>query len=100
MRSTVDLAELNGRPLSPLRGCFIISDVSDVVLIGAKADFGPWGKAVYVCPASPPLPNFSYLMRPSMKDSQGITVPVSLPPKAMEIFEDNINTVINRGLQA
>nr|ABK24347.1 unknown [Picea sitchensis] len=99
MRSTVDLADLSGRPLSPAYGCYIISDVSDIVLLGAKVDFG-WGKAAYACPASSPLPNFSYLMRPSKTDVEGIRVSVCLPSKAMDIFEENINTAINGGLQA
>jgi hypothetical protein len=73
IRSMIDLAELNGRPLNPPHGCYIISDVSDIVIAGAKADFG-WGKAVYVCPASSPVPNLSYLMRPSKKDCEGIKV--------------------------
>eukprot|EP00253_Pinus_taeda_P010517 PITA_10517 len=98
VRSTVDLAELNGRPLSPPRGCYIISDVSDLVVVGANADFG-WGKAVYVSPASSPVPNLSSLMRASKDDCEGIRVPVCLPSEAMKIFEENIYTLINCGLR-
>jgi hypothetical protein len=98
MRSMIDLAELNGRPLNPSDGSFIVSDVSKVMAVMGESDFG-WGKAVYACPVYPAMPHFTYLAPASKKDSQGIVVPVCLPSTAVEIFEENINKTINNGLQ-
>jgi hypothetical protein len=98
MRSMIDLAELNGRPLNPSDGSFIVSDVSKVLATIAETDFG-WGKAVYACPVYPAMPHFTYLAPASKKDTKGIVVPVCLPSTAMEIFEENINKTIKNGLQ-
>lgn len=98
MRCMIDLAQLNGRPLSPSDGSFIVSDVSKVMLDIAESDFG-WGKAVYACPVYPAMPHFTYLAPASKRDSKGIVVPVCLPSTAMEAFEEIINKTIKNGLQ-
>lgn len=97
IRSMIDLAELNGSPLNASDGSFIISDVSNIGDAMGKVDFG-WGKAVYVCPVFPPMPNFSFLTR-AMNASEGFAVPVCLPSRALDIFEENISSAVSKGMQ-
>lgn len=97
IRSVIDLAELNGRPHNASDGSFIISDISNLSVAIGEADFG-WGKPVNACPVFTPMPNFSYFLRPSLRDTEGFVVPVCLPVSAMELFEENLNNTLNNGM--
>ncbi|OIT33926.1 methanol o-anthraniloyltransferase [Nicotiana attenuata] len=90
-RSLADLMVIKGRPIISFSWNFAISNIAHVGF--DKVDFG-WGEPKYGGVAK--AHSFVSYIVPckSNKGEKGILVPISLPPRAIERFEDSMYKII------
>lgn len=86
LRSVADLMVIRGRPLYTLTGNFIVSDTSRSGF--GEIDFG-WGSPAFSGPAKA-LSLISFYSRLKKENEDGILVPVCLPLKSMERFQQEL----------
>jgi hypothetical protein len=86
LRSVADLMVIRGRPLYTLTGNFIVSDTSRTGL--GEIDFG-WGSPAFSGPAKA-LSLISFYSGLKKENEDGILVPVCLPLKSMERFQQEL----------
>ncbi|KAL6218038.1 hypothetical protein ACLB2K_011255 [Fragaria x ananassa] len=96
MRSLADLLVIRGRPPFNVVGTYYVSDLTRAGF--GDVDFG-WGKAAYAGPpiSGPwPLARVTSFFIPFQDDNgeDGIVVPVSLPPPAMERFVKELDGML------
>jgi hypothetical protein len=97
MKSLADLMVTRGRPHFTVVRTFIVSDVTRAGF--GEVDFG-WGKATYGGPAKGgvgAIPGVASFLVPfkNKKGENGIVVPFCLPAPAMEIFERELDGMLN-----
>lgn len=88
VRSLIDFMEIRGRPMPAVKGSFVVSDITRGGF--EEVDFG-WGKPVYAGPPEAVL-FMSFYIKYQNKDSgeYGTLVPICLPLRAMEKFEEEL----------
>ncbi|XP_073011604.1 benzyl alcohol O-benzoyltransferase-like [Typha latifolia] len=89
LQSVADLMVVRGRPQFTVDRTYLVSDLTKSGL--RAADFG-WGKCVYGGPATATLATFHIPTR-NEKGEEGITVPVRLPPHAMERLRTEVESL-------
>nr|XP_024928550.2 alcohol acyl transferase 2-like [Ziziphus jujuba var. spinosa] len=90
IRSVADLMVIKRRPGDKLKGNFIVSDITRLVL--EDVDFG-WGLPEY---AGPPMTStyFGYNIKYKSKGEDGILVLICLPLSVMERFQQELTKII------
>ncbi|KAK6243676.1 hypothetical protein QUC31_010085 [Theobroma cacao] len=96
MKSLADLMVIRGRPHFTVVRSYLVSDVTRAGF--GDVDFG-WGKAVYGGPAKGgvgAIPGLASFLIPSKnkKGEDGIVLPITLPPPAMEIFVKELDGML------
>uniref|UniRef100_A0A6V7QW52 Benzyl alcohol O-benzoyltransferase-like n=1 Tax=Ananas comosus var. bracteatus TaxID=296719 RepID=A0A6V7QW52_ANACO len=91
LRSTADLMVLRGRPRFATKRTYLVTDLTKAGL--DRVDVIGWGRPVYGGPAATTLGTFHLLRRNERGEELGVTVPVCLPPEAMERFGAEVESL-------
>ncbi|XP_050221526.1 benzyl alcohol O-benzoyltransferase-like [Mercurialis annua] len=92
VQSTADTLVIKGRPLFPVEGAYVISDVRN--LGSREVDFG-WGKALYGGPPkSFPILISHFVAFENRKGENGFVVPICLPAQVMERFVKELQILL------
>ncbi|XP_048236143.1 benzyl alcohol O-benzoyltransferase-like [Ricinus communis] len=92
VQSVADTLVIKGRPLFPLEGTYIISDVRHAKF--TEVDFG-WGRAKYGGPVKA-IPMFCSFCVPfeNKKGENGFILPICLPAQAMKRFAKELKILL------